>query len=159
MFEPVIAPSRPTQEQYNKILFRVNHLIKNDQSIEIKLKHIADLLFDELKFSWIGFYQIKNHEIQLGPFQHNNLFQNSLNNLNVCRLAYNEERIVLVEDVEVFPGHILLDEGCRSEIALPAFKNGEVVLLLYASSHEVDYFTKIDKVNLAEVMGVIESIL
>jgi GAF domain-containing protein len=64
---------------------------------------------------------------------------------------------IVVPDVEAFPGHIACSSASRSEIVLPAFDKGEVVLVLDVDSDKVNDFDTIDQDALEKVMRIIEA--
>jgi GAF domain-containing protein len=77
----------------------------------------------------------------------------------VCGASWKEKKTILVPDVEAFPGHIACSSASKSEIVLPAFKNGEVVLVLDVDSDKLNDFNSIDQLALERVMKIIERIL
>ena len=66
---------------------------------------------------------------------------------------------IIVENVEEFPGHIACSSDSKSEIVLPAFKNGEVALVLDIDSEELATFDGTDHHYLNEVIKLIESVI
>ena len=50
----------------------------------------------------------------------------------VCGTAAAEKRIVRLQDVDQFPGHIACDSDSRSEIVVPVVWEGEVSRLICA---------------------------
>jgi GAF domain-containing protein len=66
---------------------------------------------------------------------------------------------MLVPNVDEFPGHIACSSDSKSEIVLPAFKNGEVALVLDVDSDQLNDFDATDELYLSQVMKVIESFI
>jgi GAF domain-containing protein len=77
----------------------------------------------------------------------------------VCGTSWKEQRILLVPDVDQFPGHIACSSASKSEIVLPAFKKEKVALVLDVDSNRISDFDEIDERNLSEVMKLIETFL
>ena len=67
--------------------------------------------------------------------------------------------MILVPDVEKFPGHIACSSASQSEIVLPAFKNGEVTLVLDVDSDKLNDFDAVDEKELSKLMRLIEKLL
>lgn len=59
-------------------------------------------------------------------------------------------------DVEAFPGHIACSSASKSEIVVPAFKAGEVFLVLDVDSDRLDDFDAVDQRYLEDLMGMLE---
>jgi GAF domain-containing protein len=66
---------------------------------------------------------------------------------------------VIVPNVEEFPGHIACSSASQSEIVLPAFKNGNVALVLDVDSDKLNDFDARDQEGLEKLMRIIERIL
>jgi GAF domain-containing protein len=66
---------------------------------------------------------------------------------------------MLVPNVDEFPGHIACSSDSKSEIVLPAFKNGEVAMVLDVDSDKLNDFDETDKTYLTEVMRIIEKMI
>ena len=66
---------------------------------------------------------------------------------------------MLVPNVEEFPGHIACSSASQSEIVLPAFKNGEVALVMDVDSDKLNDFDDVDQSALEKVIKIIERLL
>ncbi|HEY3429253.1 MAG TPA: GAF domain-containing protein, partial [Cyclobacteriaceae bacterium] len=113
-----------------------------------------------------GFYLVKNNavpadrqELVLGPFQGPIACTRIQFGKGVCGASWKEKKVILVPDVEEFPGHIACSSASKSEIVLPAFKNGEVALVLDVDSDKINDFDAVDERELAKVMRLIEKFL
>jgi len=74
----------------------------------------------------------------------------------VCGQAWQEERTLIVPDVESFPGHIACSPLSRSEIVVPLRdRHGHVAAVLDVDSARPDDFGPLD----AEVLGQIGALL
>jgi GAF domain-containing protein len=74
----------------------------------------------------------------------------------VCGTCWKEKKTIIVPDVDEFAGHIACSSASKSEIVLPAFKNGEVALVLDVDSDVLNDFDEIDKLYLTQVMAIVE---
>ena len=75
----------------------------------------------------------------------------------VCGHAYTTREIVIVPDVDAFPGHIACSSAARSEIVVPIFDaEGGIFGVLDVDSDRLSEFSEADRVGLSSVVGVIE---
>jgi GAF domain-containing protein len=112
-----------------------------------------------MNFFWVGFYVVKNNELVLGPFQGPIACTRIAFGKGVCGASWKEKKVMLVPDVDAFPGHIACSSDSKSEIVLPAFKNGEVALVLDVDSDNLNDFDETDQTYLTEVMHIIEKMI
>jgi len=110
-------------------------------------------------YFWVGFYLVKNDELVLGPFQGPIACTRIAKGRGVCGTSWAEGSTLIVPNVDEFPGHIACSGDSKSEIVLPAFKNGEVALILDVDSDELNDFDEVDKEHLEKLMGIIEGLL
>ena len=74
----------------------------------------------------------------------------------VCGKCWEEKTVIIVNDVDKFPGHIACSSLSKSEIVLPCVKNGEVFAVFDVDSDKLNDFDEIDKKYLLEVVKIIE---
>ena len=75
----------------------------------------------------------------------------------VCGTAWQENRTLVVPDVEQFPGHIACSSASRSEIVVPLRDSqGEVIAVLDIDSRELAAFDDVDARGLEAVCHAIE---
>ena len=122
--------------------------------------NISALLYESLdELNWAGFYLMKNGGLALGPFQGKVACMSIPVGKGVCGTAVKEDRIIRVEDVHAFPGHIACDSASASEIVLPIRVNGQVVGVLDIDSPIKNRFSLEDERGLDQLVGVIEGFL
>lgn len=157
--ELILSTSTDKQERYNALLPQLNSLIAGEPDIVANLSNIAAALKQAMDFFWVGFYIVKSNELVLGPFQGPIACTRIGFGKGVCGAAWKEKKVILVPDVEQFPGHIACSSASKSEIVLPAFKNGEVALVLDVDSDKLNDFDETDAVALQKLMRTIEQFL
>ena len=96
------------------------------------LSNASALLMEMLpNINWVGFYIRRGGELILGPFQGKAACVRIPMGRGVCGTAAAEDRVVAVEDVHMFPGHIACDSASASEIVAPLHDpSGRVVGVL-----------------------------
>ena len=73
----------------------------------------------------------------------------------MCGTSWNEERTVIVPDVELFPGHIACSSESRSEIVVPCWKRGRIAAVLDIDSKDLNTFDEVDRKYLEEVTSLL----
>jgi len=119
---------------------------------------VSAALKQTMNFFWVGFYVVKGDQLVLGPFQGPIACTRIGFGKGVCGASWKEKRVIVVPNVEEFPGHIACSSAARSEIVLPAFLNNEVKLVLDVDSDELNDFDETDERALGEVMRMIEKL-
>jgi len=164
--ELIISTSTDKQERYATLVPQIQSLIEGEPDVIANLSNIAAALRQTMGFFWVGFYLVKNkavpadwQELVLGPFQGPIACTRIQFGKGVCGASWKEKKVILVPDVEKFPGHIACSSASQSEIVLPAFKNGEVALVLDVDSDKLNDFDSIDERELSKVMRLIEKFL
>lgn len=157
--ELILSTSTDKQERYNALLPQIESLIAGEPDIVANLSNIAAALKQGMNFFWVGFYIVKNNELVLGPFQGPIACTRIGFGKGVCGAAWKDKKVILVPDVEQFPGHIACSSASKSEIVLPAFKNGEVALVLDVDSDKLNDFDETDALALQKLMHAIEQFL
>lgn len=124
------------------------------------LSNAAAALYRSLPdVSWAGFYLMHEGRLVLGPFQGNPACIHIAVGKGVCGTAVLERRIVRVEDVHRFPGHIACDSQSRSEIVLPLERDGEIFGVLDIDSPRLNRFSEEDETGLREIAELIREMI
>jgi GAF domain-containing protein len=146
--------------RYQTLLLKINALIDIEVGLIANLANITAAIKEEFDFLWIGFYLVSGNELQLGPFQGPVACTKIAYGKGVCGSSWKKEEILIVDDVQKYPGHISCNEAARSEIVLPIMdKAGKVLGILDIDSKEVAGFDTTDNQYLSQVVKTIESIL
>ena len=121
------------------------------------LANASALLWQELpEINWVGFYERNDGCLVLGPFQGKPACIRIPVGKGVCGTAVAENRVLRVENVHDFPGHIACDGASNSEIVLPVYCRGEIWGVLDIDSPKLCRFTREDEAGLgliAEIIG------
>ena len=84
------------------------------------LANTAAFLYQNIeRINWLGFYLYDGSKLYLGPFAGKPACTNIEMGKGVCGTSAEKQEIIVVEDVDKFPGHIACDPDSRSEIVLP----------------------------------------
>ena len=152
----IIASSIDKAGRYKTLLPQIDSLVAGEPDVVANLSNIAAALKQTMNFFWVGFYLVKKNELVLGPFQGPIACTRIALGKGVCGASWKEKKVIIVPNVDEFPGHIACSSDSKSEIVLPAFKNGEVALILDVDSDVLNDFDETDEKYLQEVMRIIE---
>lgn len=141
------------EEQYKSLLPQIKALLQGESDQIANMANVAAALKEQFNFFWIGFYLVKQNELVLGPFQGPVACTRIGFGMGVCGVAWQEQKTIIVPDVDEFPGHIACSSQSKSEIVIPIFKNGEVIAVLDADSNHLNDFDETDKKYLEEITG------
>ena len=141
---------------YQLLVKQIESLIEGENNTTGQLANAAALLHETMGWWWTGFYMIHDNELQLGPFQGPVACYNIKRGRGVCGTAWDQDRTIVVPDVELFQGHIACSSLSRSEIVVPLHgPDGEVVGVLDIDSKELATFDEVDAQWLEEIARVI----
>ena len=154
--ELIIAQSTDKEERYKALLPQIEGLVHGEADVIANLANIVAALRQTLNFFWVGFYFVKKAELVLGPFQGPIACTRIGFGKGVCGASWKEKKVIIVPNVDEFPGHIACSSDSKSEIVLPAFKNGEVSVILDVDSDKLNDFDAIDERYLGKVMRIVE---
>ena len=143
---------RMKKEKYISLLPQTAALLEGEQDIIANMANLSSVLHETFGFWWTGFYRVMGDELVLGPFQGPLACTRIPFGKGVCGTAWKEGKTIVVPDVEKFPGHIACSSESRSEIVVPARKNGEVIAVLDIDSRELCCFDETDRMYLERIV-------
>jgi L-methionine (R)-S-oxide reductase len=150
-----ITASGSKEEQYQSLIPQIEGLLYGETDLIANLANITAALKEQFKWFWVGFYLVKNDELVLAPFQGPVACTRIAKGRGVCGTAWDKAEILIVPDVDAFPGHIACSSLSRSEIVLPLFSHGEVVGVLDVDSSELNEFDETDAKYLTQIINLI----
>jgi L-methionine (R)-S-oxide reductase len=150
-----ITTSTDKEEQYKSLIPQIEALLYGEPDLVANLANVAAALKEQFKWLWVGFYMVKDDELVLGPFQGPVACTRIAKGKGVCGGAWEQAKVLVVPDVDTFPGHIACTSASRSEFVLPLFYNNEVVGVLDADSENLAQFDGIDAKYLEQICALI----
>ena len=157
--ELIISKNLDKKSKYDSLIPQIEALTFGETDLIANLSNISGALKEGMGFFWIGFYIVKEEELVLGPFQGSIACTRIKKGKGVCGKAWIDEATVIADNVDDFPGHISCNSESKSEIVLPAFKNGKVSLVLDVDSNHIKDFDDVDQQGLQRVIDLIEKML
>ena len=145
------------QTNYNMAQKQLKSLIEDEHNLIAILSNASALINDNLdQVNWVGFYLMEQDELILWPFQGHPACVHIAVGSGVCGTAVAENQTQVVADVNAFPGHIACDANSKSEIVVPIHQNGKVIGVLDIDAPIHNRFTADDKIELEEMVKIIE---
>ena len=145
---------------YRALLPQVQALLENERDPIVAMANMSAALKQAFGWHWIGFYRVVKGELIVGPFQGPIACSPIAHGKGVCGRAWAEERVIVVPDVNDFPGHIACSAESLSEIVIPLrSRRGEVSAVLDVDSASLDDFSQEDVRGLSDICGLIEPLL
>ena len=166
MSEEIIFPGieATKKEKYELLIPQIKALTEGESDLVANIANMVAALKEGMNFFWIGFYFVKENnkgekELVLGPFQGPVACTRIQFGRGVCGTSWKEKKIIIVPNVDDFPGHIACNSLSRSEIVLPVFKNNEVTMVLDVDSEQLSNFDEIDRIYLQQIIELTEGML
>ena len=153
MAEELIVAQGGKQERYDLLYRQVVTLVSGESDTIANMANVAAMIHYTLNPLWTGFYRVEGEELVLGPFQGPLACSRIAYGKGVCGTAWQREETIVVEDVELFPGHIACSSLSRSEIVVPLKHDGRVVAVLDIDSREVGTFDDVDREWLERIVA------
>ena len=145
------------EEKYKSLLPQIKALLDGEPDQIANMANICAALKTGFDFFWVGFYLVKDNQLVLGPFQGPVACTRILIGHGVCGTAWKNKEVIIVEDVDTFPGHIACSSLSKSEIVLPLYNSQkEVIGVLDVDSDQYKSFDKTDQYYLNEVIQLLE---
>jgi len=155
----MIDPGRA--DRYEHLYAQLWGLIEGQSpSLVAAMATVCAVLHGELRHHWwTGFYFVAGpDELHVGPYQGPVACQ-VLRGRGVCLHCANTRQPVVVADVGRFPGHIACDPRSQSEIALPVFKDQQVVAVFDIDSDQLAQFDEDDVSPLMRILALLRPYL
>ena len=151
-----ITTSTDKAEQYQSLIPQIEALLFGETDLVANMANVCAALKEQFKWFWVGFYLVKNGELVLGPFQGSVACTRIALGKGVCGAAWQQAKVLVVPDVDEFPGHIACSSLSRSEIVVPLFKYGNVAGVLDVDSEHLAHFDETDKQYLEQLISLIK---
>tara|TARA_Y100000748_G_scaffold235290_1_gene199279 strand:+ start:769 stop:1221 length:453 start_codon:yes stop_codon:yes gene_type:complete len=108
---------------------------------------------------WIfcGFYRVNKEKLlEIGPYQGDIVPCAHIEfSRGVCGKSAREQKTIIVENVNNFPGYIACDDKTVSEIVVPVLSMSELIAVLDIDGAEAGQFDAVDQKYLEEIVGLI----
>ena len=142
------------REFYRELVAQARSLLQGEHDLIANAANLSALLYHSMPdVNWAGFYFLKDGELVVGPFQGKPACVRIAIGKGVCGSAAAQREILVVPDVNQFPGHIFCDSASRSEIVVPLVKNGRLLGVLDIDSPKLARFDEEDRLGLEKIVA------
>jgi GAF domain-containing protein len=161
-------------ENYRMLHGAVKNLLSDEDDLVCALANIASFIYWTLpNVNWVGFYLLKgrnvgdtknngtknNDKLVLGPFVGKPACTRIAVGKGVCGTSAALGKVVRVDNVHEFEGHIACDSESNSEIVLPLKRRGKIFGVLDVDSPLLNRFTDADEEGLTKIVDTINEFL
>lgn len=137
------------QEAYDLLIAQTKAITEDESDIIANLANVSAIIYEFLQdVNWVGFYLLKNNDLVVGPFQGKVACSRIALYKGVCGKAVLDRKMVTIDDVHAFDGHIACDSASNSEIVFPLIVKDKVIGVLDIDSPLYNRFDNIDEQNL-----------
>lgn len=151
MAEDLVQIEGDKSTKYEGLFPQIKALIGDEKDLVANQANVAAALKETFGFFWVGFYNVKDGELVLGPFQGPVACTRIQKGRGVCGTAWDTKETLIVDDVDAFPGHISCSALSKSEIVVPLVKECQVVGVLDVDSDQLKSFDAIDSIYLNQI--------
>lgn len=146
-------------EQYQALIPQIKGLLEGEPDLIANLANVCAALHQQFNWLWVGFYLVKHDMLVLGPFQGPIACTRIRKGKGVCGSSWEQERTLVVPDVEAFPGHIACSSLSKSEIVVPLKKGDTILGVLDVDSIHLHHFDSTDQYYLEHIVALLEPCL
>lgn len=145
MAETLIIAEGDKQQKYELLYRQIEAVVSGEKDTIANMANIATMIHSTFGFWWTGFYRVIDNELVLGPFQGPVACTRIERGKGVCGTSWSEQRTIIVDDVDAFPGHIACSSESRSEIVVPIWRNENIIAVLDIDSSTLATFDSADQ--------------
>lgn len=143
-------------EKYESLIPQIQGLIQGEENLIANMANISAALKEGMDFFWVGFYLVdSDDELVLGPFQGPVACTRIKKGKGVCGTSWKKNEVLIVPDVDEFPGHIACASASKSEIVLPVEENKQTIGVLDVDSDRLNDFDEIDRKYLEKILSLL----
>ncbi|GGH03280.1 diguanylate cyclase [Parapedobacter pyrenivorans] len=157
MAEEFLIAAGSKEEQYQALVPQIDALLAGERDLIANMANLAAVLKEQFDFFWIGFYLVRTDELVLGPFQGPLACTRIAKGKGVCGRAWEQQKTLIVPDVDAFPGHIACSSLAKSEIVVPVVLEDEVIAVLDVDSEYLKHFDDVDAAYLAQIVNLLRT--
>ena len=157
MAEDLLISGTTKEEKYRSLVPQIKALIEGENDLTANMANLCAALKFGMDFFWVGFYLVKDTQLVLGPFQGPVACTRINKGKGVCGTAWQKGEVIIVDDVDQFPGHIACSSLSKSEIVLPLYNSQqEIVGVLDVDSENYSTFDKTDEMYLEQALSLLK---
>lgn len=128
-------------KEYNLLLKQAEALINSENNLISLLSNSSSFIYHAIdNLNWVGYYLVTGDILTVGPFQGKLACSEIKLGDGVCGSAWEENQVIVVDDVTKHPNHIVCDSDSRSEIVIPITVDNLVIAVFDIDSPVLSRF-------------------
>ncbi len=145
------------QKRYKRLYSQLQELLTATDNVPSQLATIEAVLHHKIQYYfWTGVYFLVDGELLVQSYQGPVACQKLKKDVGVCWAAINQNKTLVVDDVEQFAGHIACNSATKSEIVVPIRNTkGEVIGCFDVDSKELGAFDEDDAIGLEQILSLV----
>ena len=152
-----VDPGMGKEERYRQLLPQLEALLNGETNTVANESNFCAALHHNMGFFWTGFYWVDGEQLVLGTFQGPVACTRIPKGKGVCGTAWSSNQVLIVPDVNTFPGHIACSSLSQSEIVVPVRdSSGTVIGVLDVDSTEPGFFDEVDAHFLEQALVILQ---
>jgi len=131
------------------IITRIEAVCAGERDPITLMAVIAGELYQSVDgFDWVGFYRVVAPDLlKLGPYQGGHGCLVIPFDKGVCGAAARTGTVQLVDDVELFDGHIACSSSTKSELVIPVYDDRQNLVAVLDIDSDQQCFFSVDQVS------------
>ncbi|MFT6501434.1 MAG: GAF domain-containing protein [Crocinitomicaceae bacterium] len=151
MAEELVKVEGNKSEIYSSLIPQIKALIGDEKDLVANQANIAAALKEAFGFLWVGFYNVREDMMILGPFQGPIACTRIQKGKGVCGTVWETKKPIVVDNVDEFDGHIACSTLSKSEVVIPLIQECKVIGVLDVDSDQLAAFDQNDVLYLNEI--------
>lgn len=151
MAEELVKIEGSKSEIYSSLIPQIKALVGDENDLVANQANIAAALKEAFGFLWVGFYNVREDMMILGPFQGPIACTRIRKGKGVCGTVWETKKPIVVDNVDEFPGHIACSTLSKSEVVIPLIQECQVIAVLDIDSDQLASFDDNDVLYLNEI--------
>ena len=137
---------------------QVKQIVDKELPLISNLSNVSAVLNTLPNINWCGFYLLSGDRLFLGPFQGEVACTIIPLDKGVCGYAAKNQKTVIVDNINEFPGHIACSSLSKSEIVVPIIRDNEVKAVIDIDAPIFNRFVQEDASLLEEIADVLKEL-
>jgi L-methionine (R)-S-oxide reductase len=147
-------------DNHSDLIHSIEQLWDENIGLYGNLSNALSLIQGVKNYWWIGFYEVRNGELQLSVFVGPPACTRISKGKGVCGYCWEILQPVNVPDVHQFPGHIACSDASNSELVVPVFNpEGGLWGVLDIDSRDYGAFSQEDEIEMVRLSELITQLL
>jgi GAF domain-containing protein len=149
--EELVKIEGSKSEIYSSLIPQIKALVGDEKDMVANQANIAAVLKEAFGFLWVGFYNVRDDMMILGPFQGPIACTRIRKGKGVCGTVWETKKPIVVDNVDEFDGHIACSTLSKSEVVIPLIQEGQIIGVLDVDSNQLASFDENDVLYLNKI--------